>query len=157
MNILIDAELEEGVRRAATANHVSEAFVVQEAVRKSSRIVKTISPVSGLYRKRNTRSPWMRWSAVPNWQIELSNKAEETLLRLDKPIRMRILRYLRKRLADHPDTVALAEPLNGEFKGLFRFRVGDYRLISDIQQDILLILVLQVRHRGEAYRKGLKK
>jgi mRNA interferase RelE/StbE len=99
----------------------------------------------------------MRWSAVPNWQIELSDKAEATLLRLDKPVRLRILRFLRERLFNHPDPVALAEPLVGEFKGLFRFRVGDYRLISDIQGNQLLIIVVEVRHRGEAYRKGLKK
>jgi len=94
---------------------------------------------------------------VPNWQISLSDRAEATLLRLDKPVRLRILRFIRERLFNHPDPVALAEPLTGEFKGLFRFRVGDYRLISDIQENQLLITVVEVRHRGDAYRKGLSR
>jgi mRNA interferase RelE/StbE len=92
---------------------------------------------------------------VPNWQISVSDKAEATLLRLDKSVRLRIIRFIRERLASHPDPVMLAEPLAGEFKGLFRFRVGDYRLISDIQEEHLLIMVVEVRHRGEAYRKGI--
>ena len=94
---------------------------------------------------------------MPSWQIEVSDKAEATLLRFDKATRLRILRYIRERLLSHPDPGVLAEPLAGEFKGLFRFRVGDYRSISDIRENQLLIVVVEVRHRSEAYRKGLKR
>jgi len=86
------------------------------------------------------------------WQIEISDRAEADILKLDKPIRQRIIRFLRERVASHSDPKQLAEPLAGNYRGLWRFRIGDYRAIADIQGDKLVVIVLEVGHRGEIYR-----
>jgi len=86
------------------------------------------------------------------WRIEISDKAEAQIMALDKSIRQRIIKFLRERVIQHPDPGALAEPLTGPLRGLSRFRVGDYRIICDIQKEILFVLVLEVEHRRDVYR-----
>ena len=53
-------------------------------------------------------------------------------------------------LADNP--TATAKLLTGHFKGLYRFRVGDYRVVCDIQRNRLVVLVLYAGHRKDVYR-----
>jgi mRNA interferase RelE/StbE len=86
------------------------------------------------------------------WSVEYSDIAEADLLVLDKPVRQRITKYFRDRVASHPEPKTLAEPLSGNLRGLWRFRVGDYRAICDIRGDKLVVLVLQVGHRSGIYK-----
>jgi mRNA interferase RelE/StbE len=86
------------------------------------------------------------------WRTEYTDVAARELLKLDKPVRERILTFLRERAEKLEDPKEIAEPLVGELRGLWRFRVGDYRIICDIRRDVLLILVLQIGHRKEVYR-----
>jgi mRNA interferase RelE/StbE len=86
------------------------------------------------------------------WQVEYSDTAERDLLRLDEPVRARILKYFRERVSNHPDPERLADMLSGPLRGLWRFRIGDYRAICDIQEGRLLVLVLEIGHRGDVYR-----
>ena len=87
------------------------------------------------------------------WRIEYSDIAAEALLRLDKPIRKRILDYMKERISVSSDPKDLAEPLKGELRGLWRFRVGAYRIISDIQESVEIVEVLDLGHRSSVYRK----
>lgn len=86
------------------------------------------------------------------WLVEYSDIAEAGILALDKPIRQRILKFFRERILEHPDPKLLAEALRGTLRGLYRYRIGDYRAICDIQEDRLVVLVLEVGHREEIYR-----
>ncbi len=43
------------------------------------------------------------------------------------------------------------KPLAGSYKGLYRFRIGDYRIIYSIEDDKLIIVVLRIRHRKDVY------
>lgn len=86
------------------------------------------------------------------WRIEYSDLAEANLLRLNKPERERILKFFRECVPNHPDPRHLAETLSGPLRGLWRFRVGNYRAICDIQEGKLVVLVLEVGHRGDVYR-----
>ncbi len=86
------------------------------------------------------------------WLVEYTDIAETDILAFDKSIRERILKYFRERVTAHPDPKRLAEPLSGALRGLWRFRIGDYRAICDIQGDRLIVLVLEVGHRGDIYR-----
>ena len=88
------------------------------------------------------------------WRIEYSDVAESAILRLDKPVRQRILAFMRDRVEPAENPKVLAETLNGELRGLWRFRVGDYRIICDIQQVVRVVEVLDVGHRSEVYRSG---
>lgn len=86
------------------------------------------------------------------WAVEYSNIAEEEILRLDKAVRKRILKFFRERVAVHPEPKNLADPLSGVLRGLWRFRIGDYRAICDIRGDKIVVLVLEVGHRSEIYK-----
>ena len=69
--------------------------------------------------------------------------------------RRRIRRYLEERLASLDDPRQLGIPLRGtQFEDLWRFRVGDYRIIVRFEHARLIILVLAVAHRREAYRQA---
>jgi mRNA interferase RelE/StbE len=85
------------------------------------------------------------------WRIEYSKQAKDVLGAMGHVAEKRILRFMHERVAHHPDPKRLAEPLYGEFFGLYRFRVGDYRVICDIEIDRLRILVVTLGHRREIY------
>ena len=74
------------------------------------------------------------------WKVEFTDIAERTIEKLDPQVRKRINSFFRERVANSEKPTAIAEPLQGEFRGLWRFRVGDYRVICDIQRKRLLVL-----------------
>jgi mRNA interferase RelE/StbE len=89
------------------------------------------------------------------WQIELNEVAEEDLFRFDKAVRHRILRFFEERVQNHPDPRQLADHLEGQFKGLHRFRIGDYRVVAEIRRNELIILALFMDHRSRVYKRSL--
>ena len=86
------------------------------------------------------------------WAIEISRTAERQIAKLSRPIQQVIVRFLRQRLTSVDDPRASGKPLRGEKKGLWRYRVGDYRLICDIQDERTTVLVLMVGRRKNVYR-----
>jgi mRNA interferase RelE/StbE len=83
------------------------------------------------------------------WQINLKKRAEKTLDKLDSKTRERILDFLYTKV--RLDPIAYREPLHGDKKGLYKYRVGDYRIICEIKNSQLLILVIEIGHRREIY------
>jgi len=72
---------------------------------------------------------------------------------LDRPVAKRIISFLRERLASLEDPRILGEALKGNrFGSLWKYRVGDYRIIASIEDGALRILVVRVSHQREAYR-----
>ncbi len=87
------------------------------------------------------------------WNVELSEGADRQLGKLDAQDRQRILKFLHERVARIDDPRAIGKPLHGSRLGEFwRYRVGDFRLISKIEDDRLIVLVLAIGHRREIYR-----
>jgi mRNA interferase RelE/StbE len=86
------------------------------------------------------------------WKVEWDDRARRELRTLGQPAQQKILRYLGNRIATDEDPRRLGRPLRGHLSGLWRYRVADYRLICRIQEDEILVLVLRVSHRREAYR-----
>ena len=86
-----------------------------------------------------------------NWKIELNAKATKTLNQLDKAVQNRIRQYL-KRLIVQSSPRLQGKALTGKHAGLWRYRVGDYRLICHIEDDKLIILVLELGHRKDIYQ-----
>jgi mRNA interferase RelE/StbE len=74
------------------------------------------------------------------------------LASLDAAAQKRILKFVNERLLGSPDPRLLGKALAGELQGLIRFRVGDFRLICRLEDQVLTILVLEVGHRREIYR-----
>jgi len=87
------------------------------------------------------------------WQIELTDTAKKQLSKLGKAEAKRITIFLRQRLALLDDPHATGKALKGNrFGGLWRYRVDDYRLICQIQDERLVILIVEIGNRREIYR-----
>jgi mRNA interferase RelE/StbE len=86
------------------------------------------------------------------WRIELTASAEKSLFKLDRTAAKRITTFLRERVASADDPRSSGKPLAGQLAGLWRYRVGDYRVICQIEDGKLLILVVTIGHRGDIYR-----
>jgi mRNA interferase RelE/StbE len=85
------------------------------------------------------------------WTLSFSAKAAKLFRKLDKPIQRQIAAELDKLLTlDNPRKIGKA--LTGELSELWRYRVGDYRIVCEIQDNILMILVLRVAHRKDIYK-----
>jgi mRNA interferase RelE/StbE len=95
-----------------------------------------------------------RWSGVLAlaWKVEFHPHALKELSRLDRVGQQRILRLLRERIETGEDPRRLGSPLHGPKRDLWKYRIGDYRLLCDIRNDEVLVLVLRVGHRKEIYR-----
>jgi mRNA interferase RelE/StbE len=86
------------------------------------------------------------------WRIEITRTAEKQIIRLARPVQKAIQRFLRERLTTCDDPRQWGKALQGEKRGLWRYRVGDYRLICDIRDEKITILVLELGHRKDVYR-----
>ena len=86
------------------------------------------------------------------WTIEITRTAEKQITKLHRQAQQAIVRFLRERLAGADNPRQWGRPLRGEKRGLWRYRVGDYRLICDIQDERITVMVLQVGHRKHVYR-----
>lgn len=83
------------------------------------------------------------------WNIRWDDRARKELRSLDTPVQNKILKYLRERVVDDPHR--FGRELIGHKAGLWRYRVEDYRLICQIRNDQLIVLVVAVGHRKEIY------
>jgi len=88
---------------------------------------------------------------VKLWTVEFDDRARRELRKLDPKIQQTILRYLRERVAGAEDPRQFGKPLRMILAGLWRYRVGDYRLICRFEENRLVVLVLKVAHRREVY------
>ena len=87
------------------------------------------------------------------WKIELDPAAERDLSRLDRTTAQRVLKFLKDRLKEQKNPRTLGLPLQGDrFSGLWRYRVGDYRIIAQIKEAEITVLVIRIAHRREVYR-----
>jgi mRNA interferase RelE/StbE len=86
------------------------------------------------------------------WTIRFDARAERDLARLDRQVQIRVLRFLRERIAPLADPREVGEALSGPLRSFWKYRVGHYRVIVDLQRDELVILVVRIGHRGSVYR-----
>jgi mRNA interferase RelE/StbE len=86
------------------------------------------------------------------WKIDYTDTALKQLRGLDKPVARRILDYLDGRVAGSGDPRSAGKALTGPLGGLWRYRVGDYRVVCDIQEGVMRVLVVQIGNRRELYR-----
>ena len=84
------------------------------------------------------------------WQIELTGSAEKELAKLDKSVTKWIIKFLRERVSLDPRSSGKA--LQGDHLGLWRYRIGDYRVICEIYEEKISVLVVRVGYRKEVYR-----
>jgi mRNA interferase RelE/StbE len=86
------------------------------------------------------------------WTANFDPRALRELERLDRTAQKRVVKFLQERVLRGADPRDLGKAMTGDKAGLWRYRLGDYRLICRIDDESELVLVLRVAHRKEAYR-----
>lgn len=87
------------------------------------------------------------------WSIKFDHKAERDLDRLDPQVARRINRFLFERVAPLEDPRSIGDALKGSELGeLWKYRVGDYRIIASIEDKLVRILVVRIGNRRNVYR-----
>ena len=87
------------------------------------------------------------------WIVNYSESAERELSKLDRPVARRILDYMEERVATQENPRILGKALTGQFGSLWRYRVGDWRVICEVQDAVLCVLVVKIGSRGDVYRE----
>ena len=85
------------------------------------------------------------------WKVEWDERAVRDAKNLEPQALKRILTYLRERIATDKDPRRFGKPLLADKSGLWRYRVGDYRIVCRIETDRVVVLVLAVGHRSTVY------
>lgn len=85
------------------------------------------------------------------WSVAFDETAAKELRALGSAERQRILSYLRGKISTPDDPRRFGKALTGDLKGLWRYRIGDTRIIASIQDQTITVLVLRVAHRREVY------
>lgn len=85
------------------------------------------------------------------WIIEFDDRARKELRKLDKASQKEILKYLRDKIAASDNPRRFGKALQSNLAGLWRYRIRDYRIICNIEDDVLTVLVVRVGHRKKIY------
>ena len=88
---------------------------------------------------------------MKKYRVEYTSKAIKNLRKLDKNTRNRIYAWLDKNLVNCEGPTIHGKGLVGDKSGQWRYRVGDYRIICEIEDEEIVILVLEIGHRREIY------
>ena len=86
------------------------------------------------------------------WTVEYAESAKKQLRKLDKASARRIVDFMDERVGESEDPRQSGKALKGPLGDLWRYRVGDFRILRDIQDGKLTVLVLQIGNRREVYR-----
>lgn len=86
------------------------------------------------------------------WSIEYADAARKQMRKLDRVVARRIFRYLDERIAPMVDPRELGKSLSGPLGELWRYRLGDYRIITQLRHEVMTVLVLRVGHRPNVYK-----
>jgi mRNA interferase RelE/StbE len=82
------------------------------------------------------------------YSLQIKRSAAKVLEKIPKQDRLRLIEAI-NRLREEPNAGGV---LKGEFAGLRRLRIGDYRLIYEVIDDQLVVLVVRIGHRKNVYR-----
>jgi mRNA interferase RelE/StbE len=85
------------------------------------------------------------------WAYRFEEEALRDIRRLDFEAQKRIIRYLDTRVAGRDDPRRFGKPLRGDKFGFWRWRVGDYRIIGQIDGDQIVVIVVRIAHRSTVY------
>ena len=86
------------------------------------------------------------------YTVEYTSKALKSLKKLDKPVLLMIKSWIEKNLIGTTEPRRHGKGLTSNRSGQWRYRVGDYRIIADIEDEKLIILVVEAEHRSRVYK-----
>ena len=85
------------------------------------------------------------------YDVEYSKTAVDTIKKIDSSTSKIIRNWIEKNLINTENPRIKGKALTGDLKGLWHYRVGDYRILADIQGDKIVILILDIGHRSKIY------
>lgn len=86
------------------------------------------------------------------WSVRIEKRAFRELSKLSRTDQQRIIDFLEQRLAVRDNPRELGAALSGPFVGLWKYRIGDYRILCRLDDGTITIWVVKVGHRSEVYR-----
>ncbi|MCL2525672.1 MAG: type II toxin-antitoxin system RelE/ParE family toxin [Coriobacteriia bacterium] len=86
-----------------------------------------------------------------HYHVVFSKRADKALSKMDHQVRARILRWIRKNLAETADPRLQGKSLTGKQAGAWRYRIGNYRVIANIKDNEVTIYIIDIGHRGKIY------
>ena len=89
---------------------------------------------------------------MKKYTIKFEKSFLKALKKLDKQTLLIITSYIDNNLKDTNNPRKKGKALTGNLKGLWRYRIMDYRLIVDIQDDVLVIVAIYFGHRNKIYK-----
>ncbi len=87
-----------------------------------------------------------------SYKVEYSKTAKKQIKKMDPYIKIMIMNWINKNLVGCNDPREQGKALRGNSENQWRYRVGDYRLICDIVDDRLILLILSIGHQKEVYK-----
>ncbi len=88
-----------------------------------------------------------------SWQVEYNSETLKDLRKLDRSVQREILDYMERRIGKTDDPRKFGKPLRGSKFGLWRYRLRDYRIVCELQDKRLMVLVVSIGHRSTVYEK----
>lgn len=88
-----------------------------------------------------------------NYDVVYEKKALKQLSKLDKGQQRMIMAWINKNLVQTDNPRQQGKALKGELKEYWRYRVGNYRLLADIHDEAIEIIIIQIGHRKDIYKK----
>jgi mRNA interferase RelE/StbE len=85
------------------------------------------------------------------YQVVYTKKAVKSLNKIDHTQQRLIVSWIEKNLVDTNDPKALGKSLKGNLKEYWRYRVGNYRILADINNDEIKIIIFNIGHRKDIY------
>lgn len=85
------------------------------------------------------------------WSVYWEDRAKKQISKLDKKAQKQIHAYIQKRIEQADNPRLFGDALTGNLSGLWRYRVGNYRIICEIEDEKLTILVIKIGHRKDIY------
>jgi mRNA interferase RelE/StbE len=85
------------------------------------------------------------------YKVEFSEKARKFLKKTDKPTAKLITAWIRKNLENCENPRLHGKGLTSNLSGQWRYRIGDYRILAEIQESKVIILILEIGHRRDIY------
>ena len=89
---------------------------------------------------------------MKRYRLVYSKDFQKLFRKLDPSVQKLVASYIKHNLEDTDDPRVHGKALTGDRKGLWRYRIGNYRLIVEIQDDVLIVLILTFGHRKDVYK-----
>ncbi|WP_105300890.1 type II toxin-antitoxin system RelE family toxin [Anaerococcus marasmi] len=87
------------------------------------------------------------------YRLVITADVKKKIKKMDKHLGLMLARDMKSKLDDIEDPRSIGKALQGEYKGLWRYRIGSYRVICEIRDYELIVLAIDVGHRKDIYRR----